>query len=68
MAELDLYKVQRKVVAWEEICVEAESFADAKRIAELDENIYNWDFRGDESEPTDEYWIMNEYTGQEETF
>jgi len=65
--ELQEYKVQRKVIAWEEITVEATSFKEAKRIACLDENIYDWELK-DESEPTNDFWIMNTETGEEELF
>lgn len=68
MSEKDLYVVQRKVIAWEEISVEATSFDEARQIARSDENIYNWDLKGDESEITDDYWIMNEYTGEEKVY
>jgi len=67
MAEKDLFAVQRKVVAWEEQLVEAKSFDEAKRIACSDENIYNWELK-DDSEPTNDFWIMNEYTGEEKVY
>lgn len=68
MSEKDLYAVQRKVIMWEEQVVEATSFEEAKAIAVSSENIYNWDLKSDESEITDDYWILNDYTGEEKLF
>lgn len=64
----DLFVVQRKVIAWEEQTVEASSFDEAKAIAQSEENIYNWDYKSDTSEITDDYWVMNEYTGEERIY
>lgn len=53
------YLVQRKVIAWEYVNVEATSFDEA---VELAEDSDRWDEVYDQSEATDTYWVKNEDT------
>lgn len=50
------YKVQRKVITWEEVVVEADSFDDALDLATRSDS---WDEVYDQSEATESYWIKN---------
>lgn len=55
------YEVQRKVITWERVGVEATSFDEALELA-LDSD--GWDEVYDSSEPTDDYWVKNEDTDE----
>jgi hypothetical protein len=55
------YTVQRKVIAWEQVSVEATSFDEA---VELAEDSDSWDEVYDQSEATDTYWVKNEDTDE----
>jgi hypothetical protein len=55
------YTVQRKVIAWEFVSVEATSFDEA---VELAEDSDGWDEVYDQSEATDTYWVKNEDTDE----
>jgi len=55
------YKVQRKVITWEQVRVEATSFDEA---IELAEDSDGWDEAYDSSQATDTYWVMNEDTNE----
>lgn len=50
------YRVQRKVIAWEQVIVEATSFDEAIDLA-LESD--GWDEIYDQSEATDDYWVNN---------
>jgi hypothetical protein len=54
------YLVQRKVIAWEQVSVEATSFDEAIELAEDSED---WDEVYGQSMATDDYWVKNEDTG-----
>jgi hypothetical protein len=60
MAKQD-YLVQRKVIAWEYVNVEATSFDEAIELAEASDN---WDEVYDQSEATEDYWVKNEDTDE----
>lgn len=55
------YLVQRKVIAWEQVRVEATSFDEAIELAEESEG---WDEVYDQSEATEDYWVKNEDTDE----
>jgi hypothetical protein len=55
------YIVQRKVIAWEQVSVEATSFDEAIELAEDSED---WDEVYDQSEATEDYWVKNQDTNQ----
>lgn len=55
------YTVQRKVITWEQVRVEAKSFDEA---VELAEDSDGWDEVYDASEATDTYWVKNEDTNE----
>lgn len=55
------YIVQRKVIAWEQVRVEATSFDEAIELAEESEG---WDEVYDQSEATEDYWVKNEDTDE----
>lgn len=55
------YIVQRKVIAWEQVRVEATSFDEA---IELAEDSDGWDEVYDASEATEDYWVKNEDTDE----
>jgi hypothetical protein len=55
------YLVQRKVITWEQVRVDAKSFDDA---VELAEDSDGWDEVYDASEATDTYWVKNEDTNE----
>lgn len=59
------YKVQRKVIAWEETYIEAESFQEAVDKA-YDLSSYEWEMLN-ESEATDDYWIEDTESGESRT-
>lgn len=50
------YEVQRKVITWERVRVEATSFDEALELA-LESD--GWDEIYDQSEATDDYWVNN---------
>jgi hypothetical protein len=50
------YIVQRKVITWEHVAIEATSFDEA---VELAEDSDGWDEVYDASEATDTYWVKN---------
>lgn len=54
--ETQEYKVQRKVITWEEVVVEATSFDEAVELAEESDG---WDEVYDASEATEDYWVKN---------
>lgn len=54
--ETQEYLVQRKVIAWEQVSVEATSFDEA---IELAEDSDGWDEVYDQSEATEDYWVKN---------
>lgn len=58
------YEVQRKVITWERVGVEATSFDEALELA-LDSD--GWDEVYDASEATDDYWVKNEDTDEART-
>lgn len=58
------YLVQRKVIAWEYVNVEATSFDEAIELADASDN---WDEVYDQSEATDTYWVKNEDTDEART-
>lgn len=58
------YTVQRKVIAWEYVNVEAESFDEALELAEESDG---WDEVYDQSEATDTYWVKNQDTDEAKT-
>lgn len=55
------YEVQRKVITWERVSVEATSFDEALELA-LESD--GWDEVYDQSEATDDYWVKNEDTDE----
>jgi hypothetical protein len=55
------YTVQRKVISWEQVSVEATSFDEAVELAEDSEG---WDEVYDQSEATEDYWVKNQDTNQ----
>ncbi len=59
--ELQEYTVQRKVISWEQVSVEATSFEDA---IEQAEDSDDWDEVYDQSEATEDYWVKNEDTDE----
>jgi hypothetical protein len=50
------YIVQRKVIAWEQVSVEATSFDEAIELAEESDG---WDEVYDQSEATEDYYVKN---------
>jgi hypothetical protein len=50
------YTVQRKVIAWEQVSVEATSFDEAIELAEESDG---WDEVYDQSEATEDYYVKN---------
>lgn len=54
--ETQEYKVQRKVITWEQVYVDATSFDEA---VELAEEQGGWDEVYDASEATEDYWVEN---------
>lgn len=58
---MDTYQVQRKVITWEYVKVQASSFEMALEYAiESD----NWDETYDQSEATEDFWVKNEDTDE----
>lgn len=55
------YEVQRKVITWERVSVEATSFDEALELA-LESD--GWDEVYDQSEATDDYWVKNQDTDE----
>ena len=62
--ETQEYKVQRKVITWEQVYVDATSFDEAVELAEESDG---WDEVYDASEPTEDYWVENLYTNSVQT-
>lgn len=59
---MDTYEVQRKVIAWEKIYVEAESFEEA---VEKAQGSYDWDLNVYDYERTDDFWVQNQETDEQ---
>jgi hypothetical protein len=53
------YTVQRKVITWEFVNVEATSFDEALELAHDSES---WDEVYDQAEATEDYWVKNQDT------
>lgn len=59
---MDTYEVQRKVIAWEKIYVEAQSFEEA---VEKAQDSYDWDLNVYDYERTDDFWVQNQETDEQ---
>lgn len=57
------FMVQRKLIAWEEVVVEADTFEDAQDKAIWDIKPEEWTFLGDDMVITDDFYIEDLETG-----